>query len=195
MSIDPVIPNLQSKPVNRNHKSERSNLYCNLVAKNVYSPPIYCTLQTSNRSLHPAMTLLEQTLHQHQIRVTAVRRLILSIFSRAGFALSHADIERQLGHDYDRVTIYRTLRTFLEKGLIHKVTDDAGVARYALCDLQKCNVESHADEHVHFKCVHCGHIFCLNSVDLPPLHLPEGYVWYATTIIVDGLCKTCKEGL
>ncbi|TAH16433.1 MAG: transcriptional repressor, partial [Runella slithyformis] len=35
-------------------------------------------------------------------------------------------MEELLPNLYDRVTIYRTLKTFVEKGIVHKVLDEDG---------------------------------------------------------------------
>ena len=61
-----------------------------------------------------------QKLEQSNLRKTAIRKEVLQLFLKAkGNALSSRDIESQLENP-DRITLYRTLRTFEEKGLIHR---------------------------------------------------------------------------
>ncbi len=36
-------------------------------------------------------------------------------------ALAHADIEKKTGESFDRVTVYRTLQSFVEKGIVHLI--------------------------------------------------------------------------
>ena len=79
---------------------------------------------------------LEKVVHilkHHNLRLTDTRTDILSVFLRNKKALSHGDLEESLPADFDRVTIYRTLKSFVENGILHKVPDDTGNPRYALC--------------------------------------------------------------
>ena len=94
-------------------------------------------------------------LKEYDLRSTGCRKDVLKLFFSEPYALSQAFLEDNLHHQYDRVTIYRTLRSFLDAGFIHKVLDDAGVVKYALCS-EDCEPEHHHDSHVHFKCKKCG---------------------------------------
>lgn len=73
------------------------------------------------------------SLSDFDLRSTPCRLDVLSSFQAVDFALSQGDIEQKLSEQYDRVTIYRTLKTFLTSGLLHKVLDDNGGVKYALC--------------------------------------------------------------
>ena len=64
-------------------------------------------------------------LNSFRLRSTPVREEILHLFLQKDCALSHGDIESEIADYLDRVTVYRTLKTFSNKGLIHKVLDDA----------------------------------------------------------------------
>ena len=65
-------------------------------------------------------------------------------------ATSQPDLE-SLMNDVDRVTLYRILNVFEEKGIIHKVFDLNGTANYAICT-SNCQEHRHHDEHLHFNC-------------------------------------------
>lgn len=133
-----------------------------------------------------------QILKQQKIRQTDCRRGVLEEFVEKGHALSQPDLEKALGTNYDRVTIYRTLSLFLDKGLIHKVLDDAGVMKYALC-AETCSDEEHRHEHVHFKCIRCGLTTCFEEIELPHFRLPEGYSVQESNLLLQGICKECRE--
>jgi Fur family ferric uptake transcriptional regulator len=77
---------------------------------------------------------IKSTLKAYSLRQTECREEILDIFLTKAYALAHADVEIQMSEKFDRVTVYRTLKTFLDKGLIHKVLDDEG---YQICPLQR----------------------------------------------------------
>ncbi|MFT4033551.1 MAG: transcriptional repressor [Siphonobacter sp.] len=139
-------------------------------------------------------TLVPQTLKQHHLRHTEAREEVLDLFLRKNFALSHGDLETCLQDRFDRVTIYRTLKTFLDKGLIHKVLDDEGTVKYAICrEACQAHDHKHHHDHVHFKCLVCGHTTCLDNVKIPVLNLPEGYQRQETNLLVQGICPTCEE--
>jgi Fur family transcriptional regulator, ferric uptake regulator len=131
-----------------------------------------------------------QLLRQYHLRSTPTRQEILHLFLKKNFALSFSDIEKQVMESSDRVTVYRTLKTFLDKGIIHKVLDDDGGLKYALCK-EACAAGGHHHEHVHFKCIHCGQTSCLN-IDIPAVRLPKGYKAQELNLLIQGICELCS---
>ena len=131
-------------------------------------------------------------LKDYSLRQTDCRSDILDVFLDKNFALSHADIEGKIQETYDRVTVYRTLKTFLDKGIIHKVLDDTGTPKYALCK-DHCSIETHSHEHVHFKCLTCGLTNCIEDIEIPKVKLPAGYTLLETNLLVQGICKNCSQ--
>ena len=138
------------------------------------------------------MTFAAKTLKEFNLRHTNGREEVLDLFLNAGHALAHHDIENGLGPDHDRVTIYRTLRTFLDKGLIHKILDDEGGAKYALCR-ETCVDGHHQHDHAHFKCEACGQTTCLEQVNIPVVALPEGYNRKEMNLLIQGVCQDCNK--
>lgn len=138
------------------------------------------------------MNNIKEILKEHDLRLTTPREDVLKLFFAKEFALSHADIEDEVRHSIDRVTVYRTLKTFLDKGILHKVLDDSGAAKYALCNTQ-CSSHEHKHEHVHFKCMECGFTQCVEDVEVPTVTLPEGYQFKEANLLVQGVCKDCNK--
>ena len=132
-----------------------------------------------------------QLLKQHQLRCTNCRLEILSLFFEKKVALSHSDIEERISDNIDRVSIYRTLKTFLDKGILHKVLDDTGTIKYALCT--HCSEDEHNHEHLHFKCIICLRTFCFNEIDIPNINLPKGYKVIESNMLVQGICRECQS--
>ena len=133
----------------------------------------------------------ERLLKDFRLRSTPSRQEILHLFLKKEYALSHSDIEKEISNSLDRVTVYRTLKTFLDKGLIHKVLDDGGCLKYALCN-DACTTAGHHHDHVHFKCTQCGQTNCLN-VEIPSLRLPKGYRPKELNILIQGVCELCSR--
>ena len=59
------------------------------------------------------MDQLLDILKKNQLSVTDGRKKILGLFLNSEGALSHADIEKDTDSSFDRVTVYRTLQTFV----------------------------------------------------------------------------------
>ena len=135
-------------------------------------------------------TRLNDILHRRQLSSTESRRRILSLFLNSQDALTHGDIEKQVGENFDRVTIYRTLQTFEEKGIVHTIPTADNAVLYALC--RECEEGHHHDEHVHFICTACDRTICLDDVVSPKIDLPEGYISENVQVLIKGLCKDCN---
>ncbi|HYC39713.1 MAG TPA: transcriptional repressor [Chitinophagaceae bacterium] len=134
---------------------------------------------------------IEQILRRNQLSVTGSRRKILQLFLDQPGALAHGDIEKKAGEKFDRVTVYRTLQVFLDKGIIHAIPTADNSIRYALCK-DNCSEGNHRDHHIHFLCNHCGNTYCLDDVVTPEITLPAGYAVSHTEVIVEGYCRTCR---
>ena len=106
-------------------------------------------------------------------------------------ATSQPDLETVMV-DIDRVTLYRILNTFEEKGIIHKVFDLNGTANYAVCS-SNCEENHHHDEHLHFNCTVCKNVYCLDELILPPINLPAGFKPKGFTLYANGLCPKCGK--
>ncbi|SHL86587.1 Fur family transcriptional regulator, ferric uptake regulator [Chitinophaga jiangningensis] len=130
-------------------------------------------------------------LKDSKLSVTETRVKILELFMKSNGALEHSDIETQTGQSFDRVTVYRTLQTFLDKGIIHKIPTTDTSVRYAVCK-SECTEHDHHDHHVHFKCESCGNTTCLDETNIPEISLPKGYAMHNVEVVVSGVCKTCK---
>ncbi|MES2387932.1 MAG: transcriptional repressor [Bacteroidota bacterium] len=130
-------------------------------------------------------------LKNHDLRLTEARERILDLFLHEERALSHADIEAGLGADADRVTVYRTLRTFADKGILHTIPDEQDNIRYALCHHGSCGPENHRHNHIHFKCGQCGQTQCLEGLVIPSVVLPAGFIFLEANYIIQGICDRC----
>lgn len=124
------------------------------------------------------------------LSVTPCRLAILNFLTEHNSAVSSNNIENSIKENFDRVTIYRTLKSFLEIGIIHKIPDEDGVIKYALCKAQ-CPSHVHEHSHAHFKCMVCSDTFCLET-DIPTITLPVGYLQQSASLLVNGVCKNCN---
>ncbi len=134
-----------------------------------------------------------QLLKDHGLRVTDFRKGVLELFGERSSAVDSRTIEQEM-HPADRVTIYRTLRSFEDNGIIHRITDPTGAVKYALCNAH-CDQHSHHDSHAHFHCENCHATTCLDSTTVSPsfYNLPVDFTVKEIHVTVSGLCPTCKS--
>jgi Fur family ferric uptake transcriptional regulator len=131
-------------------------------------------------------------LKKNQLSVTGSRKKILELFITSSGALAHADIERKAGQKFDRVTVYRTLQTFVDKGIIHSIPTANNSVRYALCK-EDCRDGHHHDNHVHFICNNCEKTICLDQITVPHIQLPQEFAPLHSHMVVMGVCHECKN--
>lgn len=136
-------------------------------------------------------TRLNEILKRKHLSVTDSRKKILSLFLNSNDALAHGDIEIKAGEKFDRVTVYRTLQTFVEKGIVHTIPTADNSIRYALC--KDCEEGHHHDDHVHFVCTRCQKTICLDDIISPNIQLPEGYVANNVQVVINGVCAECSK--
>lgn len=132
------------------------------------------------------MDRVDEYLKQHGLRLTPTRRQVVEILTNHSYALSQHEIEQKLTLEADRVTVYRTLLTLIEVGLVSKILDERG-QRFLLCRGEK------KAENAHFKCTDCGHIEVIENSIFLPVALPQGYVLQNHNVLITGTCPTCNE--
>lgn len=134
---------------------------------------------------------IEAILKSKEIAPTAMRILILDYLQKQTAAVSLQDLERDFDHS-ERTTLYRTLKTFEEKGLVHSIHDGTDSAKYALC-AEACKAGNHYDLHLHFYCYKCEQTFCLPKHQVPQVSIPEGYQLKELNLIAKGVCSKCSS--
>jgi Fur family ferric uptake transcriptional regulator len=136
------------------------------------------------------MQTVEHILEDKAIRVTAMRLLIYKFLAEKQVAVTLSDIE----HAFDKVertTLYRTIKTFEEKGVVHQIDDGTGITKYALCEIG-CNCDIETDLHLHFHCNICNETVCLTDHKIPQIKVPKGFISEDVNLVVKGICDKCS---
>ena len=129
-------------------------------------------------------------LQKANLRSTPIRRCILELCLQEKRALSQRDIEQTIANNYNRTTIYRTLKLFKDEGILHEVIDDKFTVKYALCP-----ANSLTKDHAHFKCLECSQTYCLQAiVPIKETSVGEGFEVLGQKTLLLGRCKNCKQG-
>ena len=121
-------------------------------------------------------------------RNTTAKTAVLEILTQSKTALSHTEIQKQIGTLCDRVTIYRILDRLLNDDLIHKTINLDGTIKYVKCR-HAHPVQIH--NHAHFSCQKCHEVTCLESVK-PSYLIPHNYKVHDLNFTLSGLCPNCS---
>ena len=134
------------------------------------------------------VTGIKKILKTRNLRATELRVALLEIISNLGRAVSHQEIQNSL-IKFDRITLYRTLNTFIERGILHKIILEDNKNFYALCNLE-CTTDKHQHQHIHFLCNQCKEVSCLESKEPIKLGISNHHV-DEIAIMASGLCQDC----
>lgn len=133
---------------------------------------------------------VKELLVAHSLNKTPCRLDMLNVLHKAEKALTEQEMKELLEYDFDRVTVFRTLRTFIEVGLVHHVTVNKNEVRYALS-----RPELKADDkkgHAHLHCDRCGEVLCLGGFSVDESIIPQQFQVIDYELIINGLCSKCN---
>ncbi|WP_445737213.1 Fur family transcriptional regulator [Mariniflexile sp.] len=139
------------------------------------------------------MEKIVQLLESKGIRPTAMRLMTYKRLVELEVAISLGNLEKDFKVS-ERSTLFRTIKTFEEKGIVHQIEDGTGVIKYALCE-ENCECEVGNDLHLHFHCNNCNETVCLTEHKIPHISLPDGYITEDINLVVKGICEKCSDNL
>lgn len=131
-------------------------------------------------------TATDSLLQEQGLKRTKLRVALLDCFFKANHAQSYVDIKSALGENVDKSTLYRNLTAFEEAGIIHRINDHTGVAKYALGKFK-----NHKTNHAHFVCEECETVYCLEEGAMEKLNVPKGFKTNTVQTILRGTCADC----
>lgn len=133
----------------------------------------------------------ERQLMRFGVRPTAMRILVHQFMVSQNSAVSLSSVEGNFEKS-DRTTLYRTLKTFEEKCIVHQIDDGTGIPKYALCDHDD-GMANHSDLHLHFHCTKCNRTTCLTEHRIPQINLPDKFIPEDVNMLVKGTCEHCNQ--
>lgn len=131
----------------------------------------------------------EILLSSHEIKATPNRILVLDLLLRSIAPMSMTEIANEL-ETVDKSNVFRTLALFKEKHLVHSFEAEGEGTLYEVC--HACG-DTDDDTHVHFRCVKCGNVYCLEDVPVPQVQCPDGFEVQGASYIVSGICPKCRK--
>lgn len=130
---------------------------------------------------------VEEILHAHDLKNTGCRKYILGELLKNEAAMSENELKESYPDLFDRVTLYRTLKTLEDRGIIHRIVLNDNSVKYAL------SRHHHEDDklHSHFHCEKCDEVLCLEGATQFDTELPKGFVVKDVFVVVEGICADC----
>jgi Fur family ferric uptake transcriptional regulator len=129
-------------------------------------------------------------LRKYRINITKPRILMLDAFVATNKSLDLHYFLRDHAVKFERTTVFRTLRLFIEKKIVYRVSAD-GSDKYLL--LHDDGNQLSTSEHSSFVCISCGKAVLIHTIEEPKVKIPKGFIKQNLDIIIHGLCSTCKS--
>ena len=124
------------------------------------------------------------------LKTTKAREGLLEIFEHQKKPIGVSDYLKLLkkrGVEADQTTIYRSLNTFINKGLVREIYFNDGLVRYEL---------SSKPEHHHAVCLKCGNIEDILDCSVEQIEKQiskkKGFSIISHSLEFFGVCKKCK---
>jgi Fur family ferric uptake transcriptional regulator len=131
---------------------------------------------------------VDKLLCSAKLKQTWPRRMILGVLLAEGKPQTADEIVSAMDKKRpNRVTVYRTLESMVNAGIVHRAYIEQGCRYYEMAD--KC---SESQCHPHFVCTDCGQTRCLPEVSVPMTsNPPAGFVIHRQQVRLEGLCPNC----
>ncbi|NLC51872.1 MAG: transcriptional repressor [Firmicutes bacterium] len=130
-----------------------------------------------------------EILQKANLKRTAGRIALLTLLLETKAPLSGPEIAEKLSDiDFNQASIYRSLASFQEAGIVHKIESGDRASRFALC---ACDTKGHC--HPHFICNRCGRTECLGNMSMPEINSKKlaNYRIEEKEFYLRGLCDRC----
>jgi Fe2+ or Zn2+ uptake regulation protein len=133
---------------------------------------------------------VDRLLDSAKLKKTLPRRTVLEVLLNAAHPQTADEIGLAMGKARpNKVTVYRTLESMVDAGLVHKAFVEERSQHYELAD--KC---SEHQCHPHFVCTDCGRTSCLHDVSVAmATSAPAGFVIERQQVRLQGLCPKCNQ--
>ncbi|MEW6381796.1 MAG: Fur family transcriptional regulator [bacterium] len=146
-------------------------------------------MNSSDKS--PLLSIFKEKCKEHHLKITPQRIIIYEELLKAK---DHPSVDmvfqkvRSILPTISFDTVYRTMSTFTEVGIIEIVEGYSGVRRF----------DADVSPHHHFICLRCNRIIDFwdkNYNDLPlPQSMEAQHVILKKKVILEGICNQCRQG-
>jgi Fur family transcriptional regulator, ferric uptake regulator len=127
-------------------------------------------------------------LKENGLKITQNRLDVLCVFLGSEKAFTLLDLEKIFSLKHDRSSLFRSLQTYSEKGLLEKFCNANGTFVYTLNRHNPdCNGKSH------FKCKDCETVVSLPNLPTAYLELLGNNKMDTINLLIEGTCESCQN--
>jgi len=128
-------------------------------------------------------------LESAKLKKTKPRMEIIEVLMKSNRPKSAEEMISVMGKSGpNKVTVYRTLDSMVEAGIVHRAFLSQGSQYYEMAD--KCTKHQC---HPHFVCKDCGATRCMPEVSVPmATNPPAGFIIERQQVRLEGLCPDCS---
>ena len=131
-------------------------------------------------------------LKEHHVHLTQNRIAVFKLLTESKTALSVSVILKQSDILLDRISVYRALKYFLQKGLVEIVPNNKGNSRYILASSNKETAKSRDEKCAYFVCSTCQHTeIIVKPINIRTELLTKNHI-NKCSLILEGICGNCK---
>jgi len=131
-----------------------------------------------------------ELLQSRALKATNHRLNLLNKMQEYKSAMPYSALQESV-KSMDRVTLYRTIESLKEQGIIHKAFQENNESYYAICGTS-CDKDHHNHDHIHFKCIECDTVTCEQTIQSTEISIPGNEI-HKISIHIEGICKLCKR--
>lgn len=138
-------------------------------------------------------TEIKQILREHELKVTWQRMELLKLLTNTDQHFDAEEIYLQLHRrkkNVSRATVYRSLDTLVEEGLVQRLEFGDGRARYE-------RTRDRDEHHDHLICTHCGKVLEFYDLEIEALQIAickdHGFSPTDHTMHIYGICADCQR--
>lgn len=137
--------------------------------------------------------ILINQLKKHHVHLTQNRIAVFKLLTESKTALSVAVIMKKSKILLDRISVYRALKYFLQKGIVEIVPNNRGNASYILASDER-GIETKSDNKcAYFVCSSCQHTEIISEPLQIKLNSLTQHQVSKYSLIIEGLCTSCKS--
>ena len=144
---------------------------------------------------HEKSAPLEERIRDSGLKLTPSRLKVLELLDRKRCLMSVDEVVQTLSKTsrkkVDWTTIYRTLLSFSEAGLVNSTLLDDGVMRYEF----RCDAPGNPHHHHHVFCKACARIAPIEACEIRAIEnlvARMGYTELSHRLEFSGICPDCK---
>jgi len=131
------------------------------------------------------------TLQSLGIHITRCRIAVLNMFNLQKEALPTSYIYKYFSGKLDRISVYRALKLFIQKGILLKIPGTEGEIRYLLIQNNNANYATGKTQVAYFVCTCCDQMKVLDEPVFQQFKLPDNLKANQCYFLIEGICKSC----